>query len=311
MKKLLALILALTMVFALVACGGETTTTEPTTEPATTTEPTTEPTAGFTPVEAEWENGKITVVGAEAFKDTDDKDAIRIYFDYENTTDETTYADEYLEIAVTQDGYEAVEAYAWDDVPEYNNVNLSLRPGAGIRCIAEFSMKADGGEITVDFQDYWSEESFLTAVFDPANLPGRPAEEFVIEPVAEPLWTDALPDEGMVDEDDGYYVLIDSAEVTEDTDGNPAIRVYFQFTNGSNEEVTMWFGTTTEVFQDGVELEETTAKDNPSQGIEFYEKVQPGETAIVSNTYALRSDSPVEVELQEGWGDAVVGCVFA
>ena len=40
-------------------------------------------------------------------------------------------------------------------------------------------------------------------------------------------------------------------------------------------------------------------------------KVQPGETAIVSNTYALRSDSPVEVELQEGWGDAVVGCVFA
>lgn len=258
---------------------------------------------------ADWADCSISIVGAEHFLDSEGKDAIRVYYDFTNKTDETKCAYNILEYAFEQDGYELVRT--WSDYentcPEELNEDLYLRPGASIRCVAQFRMKADGGPVSATIYNYWNEQQRLTVQFDPANLPGRPAQEFTIVPVPQPMWMANLHGEGVYN--DNYYIKIETAELTEGYEGGNVLRVYFEFTNNSTEECSLWYAATIYAYQDGIELGNTLAAVDTTEDNNFSTMIKPGETIRASCCFELRTTSPVEIEI-EGWSNDSLGTIF-
>lgn len=269
------------------------------------------PEGDFEPVSATIGNYDVTIVGAEHFLDIDDEDAIRVYYDFTNNSNKTVFAMADLEILADQEGYELTTTYDFseDDVPEYGNDWLAVRPGVTIRCIEEYSYKADGGAVRVTIQDWWEEEGSVTAVFDPANLPGRPAQDWEIEPITN-VSTD-LPSAGTYDED--YEIAITGYDLVSNWDGQPSIRVYFDFTNNSDEAISFWMATYYRAVQDGIEMEITWPDESIDEDSYYDVEVEPGETITCTEIYALRSDSPVEVEIYSYMNDseAVLAEVFS
>lgn len=319
MKKTLALLLALVMLFALMSgCGGSepepgTTKKEAQTveEPAEKPEAEPEPEAVFEPVSATIGGYDVTVVGAELFTDAEDKDGIRVYWDFTNTSDETTYAYCDLSVRMEQEGFELNTTYVYseDDVPEYGNDALDLRPGASIRCISEYNCKAEGEAISFTIYDWYDEDDALTVELDPKNLPGRPEQELEAETVSDPAWTEGMDTEGSVGED--AYVVIDTAEVVPGWDsGEEVIRVYFEFTNEGEEAASMWWTTYYRAFQDGIELVEDWADEDVEEDENVTLDIEPGETVYCAVCWELRSDSPVEIEVYDTWDEEYIGCVF-
>ena len=283
--------------------------------PAEEEEPAEEPeeeadSAEFEPVSATIGGYDVAIVGAELFKDTDDKDGIRVYWDFTNTSDESTYAICDLSVYMEQEGFELNSTYCSyeDDVPEYGNDYLDVRPGVTIRCISEYSCKADGDVITFELSDWYDEEDAVTVEFDPTNLPGRPAKDWVMETIADPAWTDSLSDGGDVGD---AYVYIDNAEIVEGWDsGEEVIRVYFDYTNNGEEAESLWMATNIRAFQDGIELESDWAAEDVAEDDNFNTDVEPGQSLRCSETWTIRSDSPIEIEVYDYWSEATVGCLF-
>lgn len=266
-------------------------------------------TTAYNGTSVSWSECDLTVVGAEHFIDTKGKDGIRVYYDFTNTSDETTSAYSLLEFEVTQDGYELMSTYVGyeEDVPEYGNDGLLLRPGATIRCILEYNMKQNGGPISVTLYNFWDEDETLTVEFDSQDLPGRPGD-FTYTPVTNPQWTAQWSDEGVYREN--YYLFIDSAEIVEGTEGEQLIRVYYEFANNSDETTSLWLISSICVFQDGVELEEGYPAAYVAEDDNYYEEIEPGATIRASQCYVLRSGNPVEVEASGYWGEDSIACVF-
>ncbi len=266
---------------------------------------------GFEPVSATLGGYEVSVVGAELFTDTDDKDAIRIYWDFTNTSEESTYAYCDLSVMMEQEGFELTSTYAYfeDDVPEYGNDTLDLRPGVSIRCISEYNCKADGEPISFTIYDWYDEDDALTVEFDPKNLPGRPEKDLEIEPVSDPAWTEGMEMEGYVGED--AYVVIEDYEVVPGWDsGEEVIRVYFTFTNEYDEAASMWWAANYRAFQDGVELNEDWAEQDVAEDENATLDIEPGESVYCSVCWELRSDSPVEIEVYDSWTEEYIGYVF-
>lgn len=313
MKKILALLMALTMLLALCACGADkaespstaTAAEEPAAEkPA---EPAAEEPAAvsFEPVSATFSNCEVTILGAESFIDSDDKEAVRFYYDYTNLRDYPSSAWLSFDTYAEEDGYELMSTYAWteDDAPEYGNNTLSILPGLTIRCVAEFSYKPDGSELTFRIENY--EGDILTASFDPANLPGRP-DIWTVDPITEPWYA---ADYEAAGESEEAAIAIQEAEFFEE-DGwmgsNECIRVYFEYTNLEDSDSYLTSMSSVHLFQDGVELETGWATDEVETDSLWYESIPSGETAVVSNTWELRSDSPIEIVVSDWWTDEVV-----
>lgn len=264
--------------------------------------------SGFTPVSGSLAGCDVTIVGAELFTDGDDKDAIRVYWDVTNNNDETITPSWDIETLVEQEGFEMDTTYTWDDVPEYGNDSRDIQPGVTIRCISEYNCKADGDVITVTLYDYYNEDDKVVAEFDPANLPGRPAEDWVATPITEPTWVEGLPAEGPVGEG---YVVIDHAEIVPSYDeGEEVVRVYFQYTNEGEEETTMWSEVYYIAYQDGIELEIEWPAEDVAEDENMTDYVQPGETLLCSECFALSSDSPIEIEVYDIWEEDYLGIIY-
>lgn len=316
MKKVLVWLLALVMVLGLCACSDDV--VDPTEAPSSQDVPTDSveepetdpaPSVDFEPVTAELGAYTVTILGAEAFKDSDGEDALRVYYDFTNNSDETECAFMALNFEVSQDGYPVETTYASyeDDVIEYGNDSLDVRPGVTIRCIAEYFMKADGGVITFTVSNYWTDEE-MTVEFDPQNLPGTPTSDFLVNPITDPQWVAGWATEGTYNED--FYMSIDSMELTEDYDGNRMIRVYFTFTNNSDEATSMWWASDITLFQDGVELDSGYSSDGVETDDNYTMNVEPGQTVTCSECWILTSDSPVEVEIADDWSESYLGCIY-
>lgn len=264
--------------------------------------------SGFTPVSGSLAGCDVTIVGAELFTDGDDKDAIRVYWDVTNNSDETITPNWDIYTLVEQEGFEMDTTYTWDDVPEYGNDSRDIQPGVTIRCISEYNCKADGDVITVTLYDYYNEDDKVVAEFDPANLPGRPAEDWVATPITEPTWVEGLPTEGPVGEG---YVVIDHAEIVPSYDeGEEVVRVYFQFTNEGEEETTMWSEVYYKAYQDGIELEIEWPDEDVAEDENMTDYVQPGETLLCSECFAVSSDSPIEIEVYDIWEEDYLGTIY-
>lgn len=253
----------------------------------------------------------VSIVGAEPIVDMDGKEGIRIYWDFTNNSDDVVYPYEDLYIDLEQNGRLLDTTYCTyeDDAPEYGNDYLYLRPGVSIRCCSEFTCDMDGDPVTVSIYHWMDEEEKIMALYDPADLPGRPDEDMLMETVSDPAWTESLPTEGEFDGD--YYVSIDGAEVVKGwEEGTEVLRVYFTFTNNSEEEASMWWNTNVRAMQDGVEVLTDWPETDVEEDENFDLDIAPGESIRCSECYVIRSDSPIEIEVYEFGEGAVLGTVF-
>lgn len=237
----------------------------------------------------------VAIVGAEAFKDTDDKDAVRFYYTFTNNSDEITSAWWELSYEAEQEGYELVSTYAsWDDdAPEYGNEDLEVMPGCTILCEEEFNFKPTGGELTFTLSDYGDDP--VTATFsDAANLPGRP-EVWTPEIIEDPQ---TFADYELTGSSDNLTVTFTDAE-TDTYEGVDFIRIYMDVTNNTDEaESAMWLTNLT-AFQDGVELSTREYIESNDTDDAYWDDIEPGETLHVSYTWNLRTGSPVEITVKD------------
>lgn len=303
----LAILMALLMVLSLAACGDEKSADNKGSDITKT-----DKAEDFKETTIELDDCTINVLGAEKIVDSEEKPAIRVWFDITNTSDETTYTDYNFEFSATQDGYELTETYAgYENSVEAADAGLlNIRPGVTIRVCEEYNFKEDGGLIVIGFKNYFSDEEPVTIELDPKNLPGAPKNEFIPEKIADPQWVKDLKAEGTYEAYDVKYdIKIEKCEFTEDYDGKKLIRVYYDFKNNSAEEESFGMTILHSAFQDGIELEMSYAAEEVAEDENYAVEVEPSKSIKVACCYELRSDSPVEIELRDLNGTGI-GTVY-
>ncbi len=237
------------------------------------------------------------IVGAEAFKDSDDEDAVRFYYEFTNNSDASASAWWSASLDAEQGGNELDYAFApyTDSPPEDGNGDLYVQPGITIRCVEEFAFDPDGGELVFTISDFGDDP--VTAVFDPADLPGAPAEPWSIQPIDDPRMYSDYPRSASTDNVD--VEIIDAEIVPSYWDDAQVLRVYFTLTNKTEKDDTPWWLLTITAFQDGVSLDSGTPEDSVEADDLFSETLSVGKTVTFAQTWELRSDSPVEVVVDD------------
>lgn len=339
MKKLLTLILALVMLFALSACGDDTPATTPAaTEPAATqpaaTEPgaedpvVTEPAAPEYPTFefTQYGNAKVSIVGAELAKDEYDEPFLRVYYDYTNTGDTAAgqEPDSTLNFQlVTQDGNEIEEFGMYSDdpntVPEDLMENVSIQPGVTLRKTRLFEIDPEGG--VVDFSCYvmvgsWmynpDDVELMKFQLDPADLPGAPEEALEIPEITDPNYTAGLPTSGTADSAVPYCVSLDGVEQTT-WDDLPALRVKMTYTNLASEAWPPCVVLPINVYQDGYSLEMVSSwyLDEVTEADEAFENdVEPNVSTAINAIFLLRGTNPVEVVIEKPNVEMRIGAAY-
>ncbi|PKM73788.1 MAG: hypothetical protein CVU91_01685 [Firmicutes bacterium HGW-Firmicutes-16] len=255
-------------------------------------------------------NFYITVTGAEEFTDVDNEQAIRIYYDFTNNyqDDLSMAAWDALGYSATQGGSYLTETYSYDGGASYNT-SYNIRPGVTIQCCSEFKYDPYGGSVDFSVYGYYEGESSgtVTASYIPGSLPGAPAP-YVIVPVTDPKWTLNIPAEGDLD---NFYVAVTDAELVTDSNGDPAIRVYYEFTNNSDYRTSLCNELYVFTYQDGISLDTTYTTEDTDSDSDYYTEIAPGYTITCSCVYSLRNQtSPVEAEVEGYTVAAAVGQTY-
>ena len=286
----------------------------------------------------------ITLVGAEYFRTPDGYEAIRIFYDFKSNAERIVYPEDEINIYAFQDDV-LLERYIgtlgdwWDsgtddpmteeqttsDNPYTRNSMALVKPGAKIRCAAEYycEWKYDD-PITVEFRHtgmdnspLWMEHDMdspeilalpdtysFFADIDPKGMPCKPAsDDYLIKDTA-PSWTNGLASEGEVTPD--YNIKIGDATVTDEEDGKH-IKISIEYTILTGN---------TENFIDAMQLEEDRAFEWPrfivsqdgasilqvdtEESLAAMQK-EPSrnETVDIVLEYVLRTDSPVEIAFMD------------
>ena len=273
MKKLLALLLALAMVFGLFACGKK--------DPAEQPEATKAPEAAeeviaddeLTHTFTQFGNARIKIVGSEFTRNDYDEDVLRVYYEYTNTDD--TLCGHYPSTAVnflsiTQDGKECqdVTFTGYDDatIPEDLNSDLYVQPGCTMRNTMCFLCDPDGGPVKVSCYvmiGSWMYEPDTIEPFefevDPANLMGAPTL-FELPPITDPTYTDGLAASGVYGFDENE-ISINGVELTKDDEGVDVVRVKLTVTNNGEDSMSPALICDLELYQDGIGLPYPTTWD--------------------------------------------------
>lgn len=252
---------------------------------------------------------RIGVVGAEAFTDINGEPAIRIYYDFTNASDTTTYAG-HLNIKAEQNGVILDPAFAayGEDVDEYGQEWLDIRPGITIRCIAEYACDPDAGTVTFSVGEDGTSDSVM-AEFDMTALPGRPTD-VVENTVLYPTWLTDVSSSAAVDSS-GSTVEITGYDIVEYREDYIGVRIYVNYTNNTDAVSTFYATNYFRVMQDGIQMKMPLNVDATEDELMLYDEVAPGETVKVAITHIATSTSPVEIEFYDGWtGETLAGQIF-
>ncbi len=290
MKRIWILLLALALTMALCACGGQT-EAEPTPEPETIETETATPTP--TPTNAELGSGRFDAfeaafTGAELFTDANGNDALRVYFDFTNLSEEAVSAQERLLISAVQDGKTLLWAEDDDPTAEAGNLALRVQSGHPIHCVLEYALVSDS-PVALLLDD--SDGHTVSALLPLDQLPGAPEmEETSTEPeTTEETLTTQLDASCLIS---GLYEITITGGEIADTDAGRVMTVSLDFANQSDPQaVDIWSSFRLFAYQDGVELAYAETEEATLELAAF------GETVTTSATFALRSESPVLVEL--------------
>ena len=309
MKKIryiLAVILVLVMVLSLCACG----TKEPTSNNSVDVSDSSSK-VEFKETTITLDGCEIIVLGAEKIVDTDEKDALRIWYDITNTSDSSNNVSWMFELSVVQDSVELEETSADLElaVDEERNSVRQIRPGVKIRAIYEATLSGDK-PVDVKFIDAYDETVFTTITFDPNNLPGAPTQPFTPEKVTNPSWMGDVKSEGTYTSfGETYEIKIDKFEKIEGVGSIEAMRVYFEFKNTSSEKTAFGHVATPVAYQDGIELDIAFPVEEIEEDENYMLEIEPDESIVVTACYEIMSDSPVEIDLLDMDGTGV-GTVF-
>lgn len=298
-RYILAIFLVLVMALSLCACGE--------TKPATNSGANID----FEETTITLDGCEIVVLGAEKIVDIDDKDAIRIWYDITNTSDESNYVSWLFDISAVQGSVELEETSADLEVAvdEETYSGRSIRPGVKIRTVYEATLDSDKA-VDVKFTDAYDETVFTTITFALENLPGAPAQSFDIEKVDNPTWMGDVESEGIYSAfGEEYEVKIDRFEKVECVGGVDAIRVYFELKNTSGEKDAFGYIVTPMAYQDGISLDVAFPLEEVEEDENYMTEIESGESIVVATCYELISDSPVEIDLLDMDGTGV-GTIF-
>lgn len=255
-------------------------------------------------------NYYISVIGAESFTDIDGDPAIRIYYEFTNHNEEyfSAAAWDVLSDFAEQDGQQLMATYS-TDYDTYSYASYKIRPGVTLQCFSEYKYNPYGGSVDFSVSGYYEGESagLVTATYTPDSLPGAPAP-FVIVPIANPQWTLGIAADGALDE---FYVRVADAELLEDYNGNPAIRVYYEFTNNSSYTTSLGDELYLYTYQDGISLDYTYASEDSDTDMNYYAETAPGDTTYLSCIFLLRNQtSQVEAEVEAYYDYVAVGQTY-
>ncbi len=254
---------------------------------------------------------RVAMIGATDFVDSDGDSAIRVYYEFTNNFKYPLSAWDTLDFFATQDGNELEPTFSWSDMDVYYNSKKNIRSGITIQCCYEFKYDPSGGN--VDFSVFsWDkgiDAGAVTATYDPQKLPGAPAA-YVIKPVAEPQWTIKLEGSGTLDEQ--FNVNVMEAELLEDQDGDPAIRIYYEFTNNSPDNSSLYNSLCIFTYQDGISLTESAAAVSTETDMNLDKEIATGETIKASAVFKLRNEtSAVEAEVEACFSYNSVGQTYS
>lgn len=264
--------------------------------------------------EAESDIAYAVMTGADWVTLSDsDVTGLCIWYEYTNKTDK--YLSPYAfraeieqDDAVTEEG--TVSLSAEEEIPENDYRYTEVQPGSTSRSIHLFSANPDGGTIRYTLKDE-NGVIMISEELDPADLPGRPEEEFIPEEIIDLSYMEELPAKGVYN--DSYELSIKkSAEIVSSAaDGGKMLRVKFSLTNNSSETVSPYMVVYLRAVQDGISLNPGwSSADDPDLQL-IYEDVPPGEKATFYYEWHLISDSPVAVEAYDWFdGKAVLGRAY-
>lgn len=98
---------------------------------------------------------------------------------------------------------------------------------------------------------------------------------------------------------DSYTVEIINATNCIDIDGNPAIKIYYNFTNNSNKPVASSYVFDEAAYQNGIELQRTWTKDFADEQNMYYKEIKDGATIKSFAVFTLyNTSSDVEFSLR-------------
>ena len=240
----------------------------------------------------------VAFLGAEAVRDYEDKPAIRFYFEVTNNSDRLISAFSEVYFNAQQDGVELEGTFTgWDEdetVPEDNNSSVMFAPGHSIRATMIVLYDPDGGTVGIRGGEFFGDE-YVYYYVDPQNLPGPPADAFA-------FGEDGSVPEFMLDAPEGdESVEILDVETVPDWDGNDILRVYFRFTNRSDETTSMMMRYDVYAMQDGYQLEDGNADEYVDEEDNYYEDIAPGESIECARCFAPRSHSPIAIAVKESF----------
>lgn len=281
MKKFRILLLALALALAFCACGEKT-------EEVTTAETSETESVELTPTPASTELGsgrfetfEAAFTGAETFTGADGSEVMRVYFDFTNCSDESVSAQDRLLISAVQDGKTLV--WAETENAEADNSALRLQPGHKIRCTLDYKL-VSSSPVAILLDD--AEGHTVSALLPLDQLPGAPEDEASAEPSAEETTTQLA---AQCDLFGLYNITITGGTVDE---SGRVMTVSVDFTNHSDpQEADIWSCIRMFAYQDGVELTFVEPEE------ETIELAALGQTITTSNTFELRGEGPVLVEL--------------
>ncbi len=279
-KKLLLVVLMLALAMG---CGKGEKAIEPAADEAATAQIAEQTvTAESALTHADFEPFSVKFSGAERFTDADGNDAIRIFYDFTNHSDEPCEPESFL-VAAAEQNETALEKATIAASDPYDRSSTQIRKDITKRCLLEYKL-LDDSPVTVTLDDYDSHA--LQSVFSPEALAGVPE-------ALEPLTVDAptLP-EGLSESADLfglYHVELSGSAAS----GDDSLRVYISFEN-VNDGAEAALGNYCIVFayQDGVELKQL-AEEN------LFEPITQGNVITCILDYELNGDSPVEIHLCE------------
>lgn len=283
MKKFRILLLALALALAFCACGEKNEPEEVTTAETSETE-----SVELTPTPASTELGsgrfetfEAAFTGAETFAGADGSEVLRVYFDFTNCSDETVSAQDRLLISAVQDGKTLV--WAETENAGADNSALRLQPGHKIRCTLDYKL-VSSSPVAILLDD--AEGHTVSALLPLDQLPGAPEDEASAEPSAEETTTQLA---AQCDLFGLYNITITGGTVDE---SGRVMTVSVDFTNHSDpQEADIWSCIRMFAYQDGVELTFVEPEE------ETIELAALGQTITTSNSFELRGEGPVLVEL--------------
>ncbi len=102
----------------------------------------------------------------------------------------------------------------------------------------------------------------------------------------------------------GCTAAIQSAEFLSDYEGSPAVRVTIDFRNDNPDPYYLLESFAIHAFQDGKEIDYVSLNDPSPAAQNTLTAVSDGKSLVCAMVFALRSDSPVTLELSTPTADA-------